>query len=221
MLAPDDAPAGRSSNRDVVGDFELTAQAVVVTTGGIGGEPRPRATVLAGPAGHAAGAMVTGVPAYVDGRMLDIADGAGARLVNRDRMWHYTEGIRNWDPIWPQHGIRILPGPSSMWFDALGRRLPAPCLPGYDTLGTLRHLRTTPDIAGYDHSWFILTQKIIEKEFALSGSEQNPDITAQGPPRVPARPGARQGRAGAGRGVQEPRRRLRRRRRPRRRSSRR
>ena len=122
--------------------------------------------------------MVTGVPAYVDGRMLDIAAAAGVRLVNRDRMWHYTEGLRNWDPIWPGHGIRILPGPSSMWFDALGRRLPDPCLPGYDTLATLAHLRTTPDIAAYDHSWFILTQKIIEKEFALSGSEQNPDITS-------------------------------------------
>jgi hypothetical protein len=123
--------------------------------------------------------MITGVPAYVDGRMLDIAAESGVRLVNRDRMWHYTEGVQNWNPIWPDHGIRILPGPSSMWFDALGRRLPEPYLPGYDTLGTLRYLRTTPDIAGYDHSWFILTQKIIEKEFALSGSEQNPDITSK------------------------------------------
>jgi uncharacterized protein len=123
--------------------------------------------------------MVTGVPEYVDGRMLDISAEAGVRLVNRDRMWHYTEGVQNWDPIWPGHGIRILPGPSSMWFDALGRRLPDPCLPGYDTLSTLRHLRTTPDIAGHDHSWFILTQKMIEKEFALSGSEQNPDITSK------------------------------------------
>jgi predicted oxidoreductase len=111
--------------------------------------------------------------------MLDIAADAGVRLVNRDRMWHYTEGIQNWNPIWPLHAIRILPGPSSMWFDAVGRRLPEPYLPGYDTLGTLRYLRTDPVIAGYDHSWFILTQKIIEKEFALSGSEQNPDITSK------------------------------------------
>jgi predicted oxidoreductase len=111
--------------------------------------------------------------------MLDIAADAGVRLVNRDRMWHYTEGLRNWSPVWPGHGIRILPGPSSMWFDALGRRLPAPYLPGYDTRGTLRYLRATPDIAGHDHSWFILTQKIIGKEFALSGSEQNPDLTGK------------------------------------------
>ncbi|CAM5688895.1 KsdD-like steroid dehydrogenase [Streptomyces violaceorubidus] len=118
-------------------------------------------------------------PGYVDGRMLGISAEAGARLVNRDRMWHYTEGVRNWDPIWPGHGIRILPGPSSMWFDALGRRLPEPYLPGYDTLGTLRHLRTAEGLAEHDHSWFVLTQKIVEKEFALSGSEQNPDITAK------------------------------------------
>ncbi|CCK32672.1 KsdD-like steroid dehydrogenase [Streptomyces davaonensis JCM 4913] len=179
LLAEDDAGRGMQSNRDRVGDFELTAQAVVVTTGGIGADHDIVRRYWPERLGTPPTQMVTGVPAYVDGRMLDISAAAGVRLVNRDRMWHYTEGIQNWDPIWPGHGIRILPGPSSMWFDALGRRLPDPCLPGYDTLGTLKYLRTTEDIAGYDHSWFILTQKIIEKEFALSGSEQNPDITAK------------------------------------------
>ena len=179
VLAPDPGARGVPSNRDETGDFSLTAQAVVVTTGGIGGDHDLVRRHWPARLGTPPRNMVTGVPAYVDGRMLGIAGEAGARLVNRDRMWHYTEGIRNWDPIWPGHGIRILPAPSSMWFDALGRRLPDPCLPGYDTLSTLRHLRTTPDIASYDHSWFILTQKIIRKEFALSGSEQNPDITAK------------------------------------------
>ena len=177
VLADDDAPRGAPSNRDRVADFELRAPAVIVTTGGIGGNHDIVRRYWPERMGTPPRSMITGVPAYVDGRMLDIAAGSGVRLVNRDRMWHYTEGVQNWDPIWPEHAIRILPGPSSMWFDALGRRLPAPYLPGYDTLGTLRHLRTDPEIAGYDHSWFILTQKIIEKEFALSGSEQNPDIT--------------------------------------------
>ncbi|MEU7299355.1 FAD-binding dehydrogenase [Streptomyces sp. NPDC007206] len=179
VLADDHAPRGVASNRDRVGDFELTAQAVVVTTGGIGADHDIVRRYWPARLGTPPGEMVTGVPAYVDGRMLDISAEAGVRLVNRDRMWHYTEGLQNWDPIWPGHGIRILPGPSSIWLDALGRRLPDPCLPGYDTLGTLKYLRTTEDIAGYDHSWFILTRKIIEKEFALSGSEQNPDITAK------------------------------------------
>ncbi|MFD5472792.1 FAD-binding dehydrogenase [Streptomyces sp. NPDC127105] len=179
LLAEDDAPRGVASNREESGAFELTAQAVVVTTGGIGADHGLVRRHWPERLGTPPSRMVTGVPAYVDGRMLDISEEAGVRLVNRDRMWHYTEGLRNWNPVWPGHGIRILPGPSSLWLDALGRRLPDPCLPGYDTLGTLRHLRTTEDIAGYDHSWFVLTRRIVEKEFALSGSEQNPDITAR------------------------------------------
>ena len=179
VLAPDGAPRGVPSNRTVAGEFTLSAPAVVVTAGGIGANHDLVRQYWPARLGRPPASMVTGVPAYVDGRMLEIAAAAGARLVNRDRMWHYTEGVRNWNPIWPGHGIRILPGPSSMWFDALGRRLPVPCLPGYDTLSTLRHLRTTPDLAGYDHSWFVLTRRIAEKEFALSGSEQNPDITAK------------------------------------------
>ena len=119
--------------------------------------------------------MLSGVPAHVDGRMLEIARAAGANEINGDRMWHYVEGIRNWDPIWPMHAIRIIPGPSSLWFDAAGRRLPGPLYPGFDTLGTLRAHPAT----GHDYTWFVLTQKIIEKEFALSGSEQNPDTTSK------------------------------------------
>lgn len=177
VLAADDAPRGAPSSRQVVGDFTLTAGAVVLATGGIGGNHELVRRYWPERLGAPPASMITGVPEYVDGRMLDIAADAGARLVNRDRMWHYVEGVRNWNPIWPRHAIRILPGPSSMWFDALGRRLPFPALPGYDTVATLRHLRTTPDLAEHDHSWFVVSQKILEKEFALSGSEQNGDIT--------------------------------------------
>lgn len=179
VLAPDEAPRGVSSSREEVGSFSLEAQAVVIATGGIGGDHDRVRRWWPERLGIPPKKMVTGVPAHVDGRMLDIAAEQGVRLVNRDRMWHYTEGLQNWDPVWPGHGIRILPGPSSMWLDARGRRLPAPGLPGYDTLGTLKILRTTPDIADYDYSWFVLDQTIVKKEFALSGSEQNPDITGR------------------------------------------
>jgi predicted oxidoreductase len=119
--------------------------------------------------------MLTGVPAHVDGRMIGIAQRAGARVINPDRMWHYTEGITNYDPIWPQHGIRIIPGPSSLWLDGAGNRLPVPLYPGFDTLGTLEYINAS----GYDYTWFVLNARIIEKEFALSGQEQNPDLTGQ------------------------------------------
>jgi predicted oxidoreductase len=176
-LAPDASPRGVASNRDVVGDFEVRAQAVVVTSGGIGGNHDLVRANWPARLGEPPRTLITGVPAHVDGRMLEITERAGGSIVNRDRMWHYVEGITNWDPIWPGHAIRILPGPSSLWFDALGRRLPAPLFPGYDTLGTLEHLRGT----GHDHSWFITNRSIAGKEFALSGSEQNLDLTDNGP----------------------------------------
>ncbi len=175
VLAATDAARGEASSRDIIGDFEYRARAVLVTSGGIGGNPDLVRANWPSRLGEPPKHMLSGVPAHVDGRMLGIAEEAGGRIVNRDRMWHYTEGIRNWSPIWPNHGIRILPGPSSLWLDARGKRLPAPNFPGFDTLGTLETLRHT----GYDYSWFILTQKIIEKEFALSGSEQNPDLTGK------------------------------------------
>jgi len=175
ILEPSAVKRGQPSSRVAVGEFTLNAQAVVVTSGGIGanhdlvrqnwpkrlGEPPKR--------------MLAGVPDHVDGRMLAIAEAAGGQIINRDRMWHYTEGIQNWNPIWGRHGIRILPGPSSLWLDARGKRLPVPLYPGFDTLGTLQYIMHT----GYDYTWFVLTQKIIEKEFALSGSEQNPDLTGK------------------------------------------
>ncbi len=148
---------------------------MVLTTGGIGGNHDLVREKWPERLGEPPAKMLSGVPAHVDGRMLAIARDAGANEINGDRMWHYVEGIHNWDPIWPRHAIRIIPGPSSLWFDATGKRLPGPLYPGYDTLGTLAHIQQT----GHDYTWFVLTQKIIEKEFALSGSEQNPDTTSK------------------------------------------
>lgn len=164
---------GEESSRVVVDSFEYMADAVVVASGGIGANIELVKQNWPSRLGSPPNSMVSGVPAYVDGKMLEITERAGGRIVNRDRMWHYTEGLKNWDPIWNNHGIRILPGPSSMWFDALGNRFTAPNFPGFDTLSTLEAIQKT----GYDYSWFILTEKIIEKEFALSGSEQNLDLT--------------------------------------------
>ncbi|MCT9075671.1 FAD-binding dehydrogenase [Streptomyces fulvoviolaceus] len=173
ILEPSDVARGKPSSRTVVGEFELHAPVVVVTSGGIGANHDLVRANWPARLGTAPKSMITGVPAHVDGRMLAITEKAGGRIVNPDRMWHYTEGLRNYDPIWPDHGIRILPGPSSMWFDATGKRFSSPDIPGYDTLHTLKSITDT----GYDYSWFVTTQKIMAKEFALSGSEQNPDLT--------------------------------------------
>ncbi len=175
VLEPSSAARGVASSRETRGEFEMEAGAVIVTSGGIGANwelvKQNWPARLGSPPKH----MLTGVPAHVDGRMLEISRNAGASVINPDRMWHYTEGITNYESIWPNHGIRILPGPSSLWLDATGKQLPAPLFPGFDTLGTLEHIVRT----GYDYSWFVLDQKIIEKEFGLSGQEQNPDLTGR------------------------------------------
>ncbi len=176
VLAADPVQRGQESSREEQGDFTFSAATVIVSSGGIGGNQElvrrnwPVERLGAPPA-----SMVCGVPAHVDGRMIAITETAGGAVINRDRMWHYTEGVKNHDPIWPGHGIRILPGPSSFWCDADGNRLAAPAMPGFDTLGTLKMLGER----GSGHSWFILTKVIIKKEFALSGSEQNPDLTGK------------------------------------------
>lgn len=175
VLVPSDAERGTASSREVAGEFALRAQAVVVTSGGIGGNHDLVRAAWPARLGTPPKKLLSGVPAHVDGLMLGVTESAGASRINGDRMWHYTEGIENWNPIWARHGIRILPGPSSLWLDATGRRLPVPYFPGFDTLGTLEHIMRT----GYEYTWFVLTQKIIEKEFALSGSEQNPDLTGR------------------------------------------
>lgn len=175
VLASSGASRGAVSSRDIVDEFEIAAGATIVSSGGIGGNHNLVRAAWPERLGTPPEHMLTGVPAYVDGSMYSVSEAAGARFINGDRMWHYVEGITNWDPVWPSHGIRILPGPSSLWLDATGRRLPVPLFPGFDTLGTLQHLRTT----GHDHSWFVTSRQIVEKEFALSGSEQNPDLTGK------------------------------------------
>ena len=189
VLEPSRVGRGQPSSRAQVGEFAFGAQAVIVTSGGIGADQALVRQNWPARLGSPPRTMLTGVPAHVDGRMLGITDAAGGAVINRDRMWHYVEGVKNWQPIWPEHGIRILPGPSSMWLDALGNRLPAPLFPGYDTLGTLQHIAKT----GFDYSWFVLTQRIIKREFALSGSEQNPDLTGKSIPLLLRRVVSRSG----------------------------
>ena len=175
VLEPSSEARGVESSRNAIGEFEFRAQAVIVTSGGIGGNHDMVRANWPTRMGRAPERMLTGVPAHVDGRMIAITEKTGARVINRDRMWHYTEGITNYDPIWPMHGIRIIPGPSSLWLDATGKRLPVPLYPGFDTLGTLEYIAKS----GYDYTWFVLNAKIIGKEFGLSGQEQNPDLTGR------------------------------------------
>ncbi|HEY8340345.1 MAG TPA: FAD-binding dehydrogenase, partial [Egibacteraceae bacterium] len=175
VLAPDPAVRGAPSSREVVGDFSARAQAVVVTSGGIGADHERVRRAWPQRLGPPPAELLSGVPDSVDGRMLDVVTEAGGSLIGADRMWHYPEGIPNHSSVWSRHGIRILSGPSPLWLDAHGRRLPPPLFPGFDALGALAHIARS----GHPHSWFVLNKRILDREFALSGSEQNPDLTGR------------------------------------------
>jgi predicted oxidoreductase len=178
ILAPSAARRGAPSPGAPAGEFSLRAQAVIVASGGLGADHARIRAAWPPEHGTLPERMLSGVPDHVDGRMLDVVAAGGGHLINADRMWHYPEGVTLPDPVWSRHGIRILPGPSSLWLDARGRRLPLPLFPGFDSLGAVRHIAGT----GYGHSWFVLTRRIIEREFALSGSDQNPDLTGKSVP---------------------------------------
>jgi hypothetical protein len=175
VLVPSSSPRGTPTSREVTGQFAVRGQAVIVTAGGIGANHdlvrRNWPERMGTPPEH----MLSGVPDYVDGHMLEATQRAGGRVIGADRMWNYPEGLTNHSPIWSRHGIRLLAGPSSLWLDADGRRLPAPLFPGFDTQAALAHITR----AGHGHSWFLLNRRIMEREFALSGSEQNPDLTGK------------------------------------------
>ncbi len=175
LLAPSGVARGAPSSREATGEFSLRAQAVIVTVGGIGGDHDLVRRNWPERLGDPPAEMLSGVPDHVDGRMLEAVNGAGGRVIAADRMWNYPEGVRNPASIWTRHGIRILSGPSPLWLDADGRRLPGPLFPGYDALGAVEHIAQ----AGHSHSWFLLNQRILATEFALSGSEQNPDLTGR------------------------------------------
>ncbi|UJP41347.1 FAD-binding dehydrogenase [Cellulomonas palmilytica] len=175
VLRDDRVARAVPSSREVTGTFEVESDAVVVATGGIGANHDLVRATWPADAGRLPERMLSGVPDHVDGSGIEAARDAGAAVVHSDRMWHYPEGITNHSPVWTNHGIRILPGPSSLWLDADGHRLPVPLFPGFDALGALQHVTRRGD----DHSWFVLDRTILGSEFALSGSEQNPDLTGK------------------------------------------
>src|SRR3954454_10091286 len=81
VLAPDSCRRGQSSNRDEIGEFAFGAQAVVVTAGGIGGNHELVRRNWPQRLGAPPTRMISGVPAHVDGRMVEITQSAGGNVI--------------------------------------------------------------------------------------------------------------------------------------------
>ena len=184
VLAPSDAARGQASSREPVGDLRPPGPGRDRHVRRHRGRPRPR-PASSGPTGWAPRptGMISGVPAHVDGRMLAITE-TGRRPAGEPRP-HVAlhRGHRELGPDLARHGIRILPGPSPCGSTPAAAGCPRPT----SRASTRSEPSPRCDATGHDHSWFVLTMKILEKEFALSGSEQNPDLTGRSLRTVAAR----------------------------------
>ena len=78
VLEPTTAARGVASSRNTVGEFEFRAPAVIVASGGIGGNHDLVRQNWPKRMGRVPEQLLSGVPAHVDGRMIGITESAGA-----------------------------------------------------------------------------------------------------------------------------------------------
>jgi uncharacterized protein len=152
-------------------EFEATAEAVIVASGGINGDldrvrrhwhedwSRPPATLL------------NGSHKFADGRLHDAALALGARVTHLDWQWNYAAGVHHWQPRKPAHGLSLVPPKSALWLNWRGERIgPMPLVTGYDTHDLVAQICRQERA----YSWQLLNRRIMLKELAISGGEFNP-----------------------------------------------
>ena len=171
VLAPSSVERGASSARDVAGEFDLRAQAVVVTAGGIGGDHDLVRRNWPERLGQPPPDMLSGVPDHVDGRMLEAVSTAGARVIGADRMWNYPEGVHNPASIWPPPR-----DPDPLRSLAAVARRRGPAAPGAAVAGLRRARRGRAHRAGRGtaHSWFVLNERILATRVRALGLRAEP-----------------------------------------------
>jgi predicted oxidoreductase len=154
-------------------DFKCTADAIVVAAGGIGGDLTKIRRYWSPVDGiKLPPTILLGTHPGSDGRALDAARSAGAKVTNLGRMWNYAAGIRHSRPEWADHGVSLVPPKSALWVDANGRRMMPPMISGFDTLDLVQRVAASP----HGYTWQILNKKMALKELAASGAEWNPAL---------------------------------------------
>jgi uncharacterized protein len=164
---------GCSGVIDGVEGFRVTAEAVVIAAGGIGGDlAEIRKAWLPGEDLPLPETILLGTHPSSDGRVLTAASQVGARVTNTGRMWNYAAGIRHPRPGWDGHGVSLVPPKSALWTDAHGKRLMPAMVSGFDTHDLVQRVCAAP--LGF--TWQILNRRIALKELAASGADWNPAL---------------------------------------------
>ena len=176
VLEPSGVARGEASSRTEVDDFEIGAQAVVVTSGGIGGNHELVRRNWPARLGPAPQRLLSGVPGA---RRRPHARGDPGGRRQRGQRATACGTTPRASPTTRRCGRSTAsgscPGRRRCGSTRPGSGCRCRCSPASTPSGTLAHIGQT----GYEHTWFIATHKIVEKEFALSGSEQNPDLTGK------------------------------------------
>jgi predicted oxidoreductase len=152
-------------------EFEASAEAVIVASGGINGNlARVRANWHAD-WGRPPETLLNGSHKYADGRLHDAAAALGARVTHLDWQWNYAAGVHHWRPRKPAHGLSLVPPKSALWLNWRGERVgPMPLVTGFDTHDLVAQICRQERA----YSWQLLNRRIALKELAISGGEFNP-----------------------------------------------
>jgi predicted oxidoreductase len=156
------------------GSFEARGDAVVIAAGGIAGDhDKVRQVWPRDQWGEPPEPMLNGSILEADGKLLDRAEELGANITHLEKMWNYAAGVRHWEPLFPNHGLSLVPAKSPLWVNYQGRRFVDPPLVGaYDTLLLVERICREKK----KYSWQVMNRKIANKEFAVSGAEFNPAV---------------------------------------------
>ncbi len=153
--------------------FIAKADVVVIATGGINGSIEKVKQNWYKPWGDPPEEILNGSHPYAIGDMHDATDAICGNVTHLDRMWNYAAGIHHPQPVMPKHGLSLVPPKSAIWVNYRGERFgPMPLMTAYDTRYLVERICQEP----VKYSWQILNAKIMNKEFAISGSESNDAI---------------------------------------------
>lgn len=153
--------------------FSASADAVIIASGGIGGNiDRVKENWYKG-WGKAPEKILNGTNLYADGHLHDASKKLHAKITHLDKMWPYAAGVHHPRPSIPDQGLSLVPPKSALWLNYKGERIgPMPLITAFDT----RYLVEQVCKQDKKYSWQVMNLKIAHKELAISGAEFNPAI---------------------------------------------
>ncbi len=163
----------RFVDEDTADTHEIEAGAIVIASGGIGGNLEIVRRNWPAQLGNPPEDILMGSHYYADGAMHEEVQRLGGNVTHLARMWNYADAVRHPRPRRPRHGLKLIPPRSGLVLDPTGRRYgPDALIPTFDAYRALE--RMCEDERKY--YWMICNWKIARRELDVSGSQHNPAI---------------------------------------------